>query len=364
MENGRDEEEVYDRAKELKEFDDSKTGVKGLLDSGITSIPRFFIYPPDSLPCTTAITGPPPASNVIPTIDLSGFELDRRSIIIDQIRHASSKLGFFQVTNHGIPSEIIDRTIAAIKAFNEQPPEIRVLHYSRDIERSVSYSSNFDLYVSKAASWRDTLAINWGPNIDISEIPEICRSEIVELHRQVQWLGETLMEMLSEGLGVEGGRLKALSCTEGTTMAGHYYPLCPQPDLTLGLVSHTDASAITVLVQDQMGGLQIKHEGHWVDVHPVPNAIVINIGDLLQILSNEKYRSVEHRVLANHHPQPRISIANFFNASKKDDCYGPLPELISPDKPALYREFTFSEFLRKFYTTELSGKSFISNFQL
>ncbi|KAJ4973577.1 hypothetical protein NE237_006751 [Protea cynaroides] len=364
MENGRDEEEVYDRAKELKQFDDSKMGVKGLVDSGITSIPRFFIHPPEYLPCTASVAAPLPASIIIPTIDLSGFESDRRSIIVDRIRDASSKLGFFQVTNHGIPFEIIDRTIAGIKAFNEQPQEIKVLHYNRDMGCSVSYSSNYDLYISKAASWRDTITVNWGPNIDISEIPEICRSELVEWYREVQRLGETLMEMLSEGLGVERERLKALSCTKGTTVVGNYYPPCPQPDMTLGFASHTDIVALTMLVQDQVGGLQIKHGKHWVDAKPVPNAIVINIGDLLQILSNEAYRSVEHRVLANHLRQPRISVAIFFNPSKGEDFYGPLPELISPDKPALYRPFTLSEYLIKFYSKELGDKSFLSNFQI
>ncbi|KAJ4974573.1 hypothetical protein NE237_007747 [Protea cynaroides] len=364
MENGRGEVEVYDRAKEVKQFDDSKIGVKGLLDSGITTIPRFFIHPPESLSCTAAIAAPPPTSNIIPIIDLSGFDSDRRSIILDQIRDASSKLGFFQVTNHGIPAEIIDRTMASIKAFNEQPPEIKALHYNRDMERSVSYSSNFDLLISKAASWRDTILVNWGPNININEIPEICRSELVEWHQQVQRLGETLMEMLSEGLGVEKERLKALSCTEGKTVAGHYYPFCPQPDLTLGTASHTDGVVLTLLMQDQIGGLQIKHGEHWVDVHPVSNAIVVNIGDLLQILSNETYQSVVHRVLANHLRQPRISIAIFFNASKREDFYGPLPELISPDKPAIYRTFTLSEYTLKFYTTELGEKSYLSNFRL
>ncbi|KAJ4974198.1 hypothetical protein NE237_007372 [Protea cynaroides] len=225
--------------------------------------------------------------------------------------------------------------IAGIKAFNEQSPEMKVLHYNRDMGRSVSYSSNLDLYISKVATWRDTIIVRWGPNIEVSEIPEICRSEIVQWYQQVKRLVETLTEMLSEGLGVSCGgiRLKAMSCTGGTTM-------------------------------DQIGGLQIKDGEHWVDVQPVLNAIIINIGELLQVLSNGVYRSMEHRVLANHLGQPRISVAIFFNPSKKKDFYGPLPELISPEKPALYRPFTLLEFLMKFFTKELGDKSLISNFQL
>ncbi|XP_042515669.1 1-aminocyclopropane-1-carboxylate oxidase homolog 4-like [Macadamia integrifolia] len=366
MENGRGEaEEGYDRAKEVKQFDDSKIGVKGLIDSGITSIPRFFVHPPHSLPATaTTNPPPPPGSNLIPNIDLSGFDSDRRSIIVDQIRDAASSLGFFQVTNHGIPSQVLDRTVAAIKAFNEQPTEIKAIHYSREMGRSVSFFSNFDIYRSKAATWRDTITLRWGPNLEIGEIPEICRSEFVEWDRQVQRLGETLMELLSEGLGVERGKLKALTCNEGKTMVAHYYPFCPQPDLTLGIDSHTDPAALTVLLQDQIGGLQVKKGEHWVDVQPVRDALVINIGDLLQIISNDGYSSVEHRVLANHLHQPRISIATFFNPSKREDFHGPLPELISLDKPPLYRSFTLAEFFTRFFTKELGSKSQISYFQL
>ncbi|XP_043696033.1 1-aminocyclopropane-1-carboxylate oxidase homolog 1-like [Telopea speciosissima] len=364
MKNGSGEEEGYDRAKEVNQFDDSKLGVKGLVDSGITSIPRFFIHPPDSLTATTTAIAAPPPANPIPIIDLSGFDSDRRSIIIDQIRDASRSLGFFQVTNHGIPSEVLDRTITAIKAFNEQPTEIKALHYNREIGRSALFSSNFDLYRSKAATWRDTITVTWAPNIDTGEIPEICRSEIVEWDREAQRLGETLMEILSEGLGLEGGRLKALSCTEGKTMVAHYYPFCPQPDLTLGIASHTDPGVLTVLLQDQIGGLQVKHGEHWVDVQPIPGAIVINIGELLQIISNDVYKSVEHRVLANHLHQPRISIGVFFNPNKRENFYGPLPELVSPDEPALYRSFTLSEYATKYLTTELGSKSLMKYFQL
>ena len=91
------------------------------------------------------------------------------------------------------------------------------------------------------------------------------------------------MGMLSEGLGLDTDRLKNTTCLEARVMVGHYYPCCPQPDLTVGLASHTDPGVLSVLLQDHIGGLQIKHEGEWVDVKPVPGAIVINIADVLQV---------------------------------------------------------------------------------
>jgi isopenicillin N synthase-like dioxygenase len=118
---------------------------------------------------------------------------------------------------------------------------------------------------------------------DEDEIPEICRKEVIEWDREITRLGELLAELLCEGLGVEAKSLKEMTCFEGRVMVGHYYPYCPQPDLTVGLAYHTDPGVLTVVQQDHVGGLQVKYGGGWVDVKPVPGALVINIGDLLQV---------------------------------------------------------------------------------
>ena len=148
-------DEEYDRVKAVKQFDESKLGVKGLLDSGITTIPRFFIHPPEVLAQLkpASVTGP----DLIPTIDLSGVDSPNRSLIVDQIRRASSSFGFFQIINHGVPLGVLDRTMASIKGFHEQPTEIKARYYRRGIGNGVSFISNVDLYNSKAASWRYTI---------------------------------------------------------------------------------------------------------------------------------------------------------------------------------------------------------------
>ncbi|KAF6150834.1 hypothetical protein GIB67_020917 [Kingdonia uniflora] len=343
----------YDRAKEVKQFDDSKLGIKGLLDSGITTIPRFFLHDPSTLPSPTTTS-----TAQIPVVDL----LDSRSNIVNQVHEASRSWGFFQIINHGVPLELLDGVIGSIKGFNEMPTEFKARYYSREMGRGALFSTNFDLFRSKAACWRDTLEVKIYILPDLEWIPEICREEVVEWDRQMVILGETLMGILSEGLGLETERLKKMTCLESRVLAAHYYPYCPEPDRTVGVASHTDPGVLTVLLQDQVGGLQVKHGEEWVDIKPIHGALLINIGDILQMISNDEYKSVD-RVLANRFQEPRISIAVFFNPSERETLYGPFPELVSPENPALYQQFTLSDFLRKFLSKEL-GKSSINMFKL
>ena len=115
-------------------------------------------------------------------------------------------------------------------------------------------------------------------------VPEMFRASLVDWDKAVVDLAEEFMSILCEGLGIKSDKLKELSCLEGRLCASHYYPHCPQPELTIGITSHTDPCILTVLVQNEVGDLlQVKCGEEWADVEVVPGAIVINIGDLLQV---------------------------------------------------------------------------------
>ncbi|KAF8016531.1 hypothetical protein BT93_H1905 [Corymbia citriodora subsp. variegata] len=275
---------TYDRYRELKRFDESKSGVKGLADSGIASLPRFFLRPPEDIAADRHCSGPAaPTRLEIPVIDLGSLAAGGRPAAVARVLEAGREVGFFQVVNHGIPESVLEGVLAAARAFHELPAEVKVGYYSREMGRKVKFTSNFDLYESKHANWRDTLFCVMGPEpLDPLELPLVCRDMMMEYSRQVKALGTTLFELLSEALGLKPDHLLKMDCTKGHALLGHYYPACPEPDLTMGTTKHSDPDFLTILLQDQIGGLQIYYRDQWVDVPPVAGALVVNIGDLLQ----------------------------------------------------------------------------------
>ncbi|KAJ0261407.1 Non-hem dioxygenase N-terminal domain-containing protein [Hirschfeldia incana] len=357
----------FDPYMERKAFDETKEGVKGLVDAKITEVPRIFHVPKDSL------TGKKPSvlDLEIPTIDFACVHVDTasREAVVDKVKYAAEKWGFFQVINHGVPLNVLAEIQEGVRRFHEEDPEVKKRYFSRDLaNKNFFYNSNFDLYGSSpSVNWRDTFACYIAPDPPTpEELPVTCRDAMFEYSKHVMSLGGLLFELLSEALGLESETLKSKECLKNLLMICHYYPPCPQPDLTLGTSKHSDNSFLTVLLQDNIGGLQILHQDSWVDVGPLPGALIINIGDFLQLITNDKFISVEHRVLANRQG-PRISVASFFSSSNKranSTVYGPMKELVSEENPPKYRDITIKEYSDGYTEKGLDGTSHLMNFRI
>ncbi|KAL1151933.1 hypothetical protein V6Z11_A09G073900 [Gossypium hirsutum] len=221
----------------MKAFDETKSGVKGLVDSNLTGV--------DDDP------------------NLSHE-------IVKKVGEACEKWGLFQVINHGIPLTTLDEMIDGIGRFHEQDKEAKKEFDSRYNSRKVIYNSNFDLYVAEAANWRYTWRSAMAPCQPLpQELPTVCRDIMIEYSNRMMKLGQTFY-------------LKDIGCGEGLLMVGHYYPPCPEPDMTLGTGSHTDSGFFTVLLQDQMGRLQVLQQNQWLDVKSIHGVLVVNLGDMMQ----------------------------------------------------------------------------------
>ncbi|CAA0817443.1 1-aminocyclopropane-1-carboxylate oxidase homolog 1 [Striga hermonthica] len=353
-----------ERMRMLKAFDETKAGVKGLMDSGIRKVPEIFVRPPEEIACEVAHINT--SEFRVPVIDLSRIEAgpESRKAVVEQVTAASGTWGFFQVANHGIPWDVLDRMIDGVRAFNELDADERKKYYSRDFAGRVRYGSNFDLYSSRTANWRDTLNFIFPDQINTDELPESCRESTVEYSKYVQMLGNTLLELLSEALGLKPDHLLNMECSKGFRFSCHYYPACPEPELTLGTSKHSDPGFLTILLQSQISGLQVLHQGQWVNIEPNPGVLVVNIGDLLQLVSNGRFKSVKHRVVARS-IGPRISVAFFLSGPVGEvKVYGPIEEMLSEEDPAKYREVMLSDYIMRFVNTPLDGNFGVDYYKL
>ncbi|KVH89637.1 1-aminocyclopropane-1-carboxylate oxidase homolog 1-like [Cynara cardunculus var. scolymus] len=357
------------RIKQLKVFDDTKLGVKGLVDAaagGSVVIPEIFIRPPDELAEDLELAR---TSLQVPVIDLMGVDdkgSSPRERIVQEVKQASEEWGFFHVVNHGIPIKVLKEMLTGVSEFNEQDLQVKKQYYSRDPEKLVRFNSNYDLYMSRSANWRDSLFIDMlnSYHVDPQDLPSVCRDPTVDYLNHLEKLVHTLFELLSEALGLETNHLNQMECGKGRSLACHYYPACPMPDQTLGVSKHTDASFITVLLQDEIGGLQVLHENQWADVEPISGSLIVNIGDLLQILSNDKFKSVIHRAIGNV-SRTRTSVACFLDGvATPPKVYGPIMELITKESPQMYTEFTVRDYIIKFFSRGLDEKSGLNHVRI
>ncbi|XP_076890726.1 1-aminocyclopropane-1-carboxylate oxidase homolog 3-like [Bidens hawaiensis] len=370
----------YDRKEELRAFDETKTGVKGLVDSGVTEVPRIFhLHSPEN-------HGSEQPQLTLPTIDLEGIHEDpiRRKEVIGQVKDALESWGFFQTVNHGININVLEEMLKGVRDFHEQDTDVKKQWYTRDLsgKTKFAYLSNFDLYVAPVTNWRDTFYSFMAPNSpQPHELPPPCREILLEYSKQVMKLAACLLELMSEALGLNPNHLLDMGCADGLAILGQYYPSCPQPELTIGTRDHTDSTFITILLQDFIGGLKIFYQNQWTDVSPISGALIANAGDylqaslslslnfnsvgILQLITNDKFVSSQHKVVANK-VGPRVSVASFFTTGsiQTSKMYEPINELLSKDNPAKYRSVTIKEYTDYQIGKGLDGTSPLLHFKI
>lgn len=290
----------------------------------------------------------------IPVIDIAHL-LDRATL--GALDGACRDWGFFQVVNHGIEAEKIGRLIRESHAFFAQPLAVK-----RSISRTAENPWGFyDRELTKnTLDWKQIY--DYGPadaGVMRPQWPRAVpgfRSAVLDYYGACEKLAFRLLSAVSINLGMPAEHLAASFRPAHTSFLRlNYYPRCPRPERPrdistprtghLALNHHTDAGAITLLLQDDQPGLEVYRDGEWHLVEPRRDALVINIGDIAQVWSNDRYTAALHRVLASSEAE-RFSVPFFFSPAYSAE-YAPLPTTIDETHRPRYRPINWGEFYRK-----------------
>nr|CAB3451184.1 unnamed protein product [Digitaria exilis] len=281
------------------------------------------------------------APDAPPVIDLSAPGCGER------VAEAAREWGLFQVVNHGVPSSVIAELQRVGRAFFALPREDKE-RYTMD--RASGRIEGYGTTLQREA-WHDFFFHVVAPpaRVDHGVWPRSLdgyREANEAYSRHAQRLARDLFEHLSLGLGLdEGAMAEAFGGGDMVFLQKiNFYPPCPQPELTLGVLPHTDMSTLTLLVPNEVPGLQVFREGHWYDVKYVPDALIVHIGDQIEasILSNGAYKAVLHRTTVSKE-KTRMSWPVFVEPPG-ELVVGPHPRLVTDESPAKYKAKKYKEY--------------------
>ncbi|KAL2653661.1 hypothetical protein R1flu_021789 [Riccia fluitans] len=350
LKGGGVKEELTTTFAELTRFHDVK-GVREMMKSfRVREVPSYYVKPASErryAPAAEAAVNS--VAQGIPCIDLEALSGEG---LLRAIASACRDWGFFQVVNHGVSRPLVERMGNESSEFFAQPLEEKLkCSTPAKVAGPVHFGGGGN------RDWRDVLKLNCAPASIVAkeywpQSPAGFRNTLEEYVAKQQALAVRLLKLISESLGLETNFLVEACGDPKVVVAINHYPPCPDPSLTMGIKAHSDPNTITMLMQDEVGGLQVFKDDGWIDVRPLPNAFVVNVGDQLQILSNGKYSSCLHRVV-NNNRQARTSIATFFSPSH--ECtIAPAPGLVDELNPAIYPKFIYADYIKAFYAQTLA----------
>jgi isopenicillin N synthase-like dioxygenase len=287
----------------------------------------------------------------VPVLDVARLDDPATLRALDR---ACREWGFFQVTGHGLDPRLLRGLLDAAHRFFALPAAAK--------ERIARSADNpwgfFDRELTKnTRDWKQIF--DFGPPDGPAQRPQWPAglpgfdAAVRGYYAACAGLAARLVDAIGANLGMPAGHLEgAFGAHQSSFVRLNYYPPCPEPARPegvntpaqgyLGVNHHTDAGALTILLQDAQPGLEVFRDGRWHLVEPRADALVVNIGDVVQVWSNDRYPAALHRVLANTR-QPRYS-APFFYCPAYDADYAPLPGTVDAAHPPRYRPINWGEF--------------------
>jgi len=291
-----------------------------------------------------------PSVTRIPLIDFSGVREGDAAALVrvgHEIREACTTIGFFYIVNHGVPQDVIDAAEASARKFFAFPVETKRRAAVNQRHRGFNSLGDATMYQAKRPDYKEFYSIGLelpeddpdvlagqalrGPNNWPDFMPEL-RPALYGYYEAIGECASHLLRAVASSLDIDEHFFASRYTKRMQRTQMVYYP--PQPRQSdedqFGVAPHTDYGCITLLWQDQVGGLQVREIANdtWIDAPPIPGSFVVNVGDLLARWTNDRFRSTLHRVI-NASGQQRYSIATFY-----DPTYGAIVDPAELGTPA------------------------------
>ncbi|KAK8655047.1 hypothetical protein V6N13_107639 [Hibiscus sabdariffa] len=257
--------------------------------------------------------------------------------------------GAFQVINHGIPLNLLEEVESETRRLFSLPAETK-MKALRKPAGATGYGLPLISKFFPKYMWHEGFTIMGSPADHARMLWPNDNARFCDVmdryQKKMEVVAEKLTSLILGSLEITGEDLnRDVGSPFGAALQLNSYPPCPNPNQAMGLAPHTDTSLLTILHQTAASGLQIFKQGAgWVSVLPIAGALVVNVGDLLHILSNARFPSTLHRAVLNRDGCHRLSVAYFYGLPSDCRVSPPLKLLNSGEKPK-YRSVTVKEYV-------------------
>ncbi len=301
----------------------------------------------------------------IPTVDLSQFvqgSPEQQQAFVESLGKAFREVGFVAVVNHGVPKSLVDDFYQASKKFFALPEEIKRKYEVRGGAGQRGYTSFGREHAkqSQAPDLKEFFQIGQevpAGHLLHSQYPENVRVEEIpafyalgrQLYLEFERAGAELLRAIAIYLKLDPAYFSdKIQYGNSILRSIHYPPITQEPASAIRAEQHEDINLITLLVGASAGGLQLlSSDNTWIPIMPEADEIVINVGDMLQRLTNNYLKSTTHRVVNPPREEwhlPRLSIPFFLHPVSEMDLTC-LPNCVSADHPPQYPPITAGEYL-------------------
>lgn len=312
----------------------------------------------------------------LPVIDISGLAASdpaARRAVGDALRAACLEHGFFYCTGHGVPQGLIDAAMAQTQALFDLPETAKLALDKAQSPANRGYEhlggqtlqpgampdrkEGFYIGEDLAPDHPRVMAgaFNAGANLWPDDLPAF-RPVMVAYFAALNVVAARLMQGLALSLELPEDHFSAFTTDPAATLRLlHYPPSRPEVPDELGAGAHTDFGGLTILLQDDNGGLQVMGKDGWIEAPPVPGAYVVNLGDMIARWTNDRYRSTLHRVI-NRSGNERYSIP-FFYSGNPDHKVRCLPTCLADGEQPKYPPVRVQDHLRAMYARTYAAAS-------